>query len=221
MGTISGILLTLPAVLLALMAHELCHGFVAYKLGDPTAKMMGRLSLNPLKHIDPLGTICMVLFHFGWAKPVPINTRYFRKPKRDMALTAVAGPLANLLLAFLAVPCYLGVSNLFALLHAKGSSAFVLNLVFYFHYFFLLLHQVNVGLALFNLIPIPPLDGSRILLTFLPTRYYFAFMRYERIIALALMIFLLLGNSFGFLSTLSSFFSVGMEAVWRLSPIFR
>ncbi len=222
MNWISEILLTLPAVLLALMAHELSHGFMAYKLGDPTAKMMGRLSLNPLKHLDPIGTVCMVLFRFGWARPVPINARYFRNPRRDTALTALAGPIANLCLAFLAVPCYLGLYGLYySVATGPSASAFLLRIIEYFYYFFVLLHQVNVGLALFNLIPIPPLDGSRILLSFLPTRYYFAFMRYERMIALALMIFLLLGNRFGFLSIFASYFSVGMEAVWKLIPIFR
>ena len=107
MNRIAQYLITIPAVLLVIIFHELAHGVAAYKLGDPTAKRMGRLSLNPLKHLDPIGAVCMVLFHFGWAKPVPVDMRYFRDPKRDMAITALAGPLCNLICAFLAVPLYL------------------------------------------------------------------------------------------------------------------
>ena len=94
-------LLSLPIVFLALSVHETAHGYVAYKLGDPTAKNLGRLTLNPIKHIDPLGFICMLLCGYGWAKPVPVNTRYFKKPKRDMALTGLAGPVSNILLALI------------------------------------------------------------------------------------------------------------------------
>jgi len=94
------ILITLPAILISLSVHELAHGFAAYKLGDPTAKFMGRLSLNPLRHIDPIGFICMMLFRVGWAKPVNVDTRFFKKPKRDMAICALAGPLSNFALAF-------------------------------------------------------------------------------------------------------------------------
>ena len=107
MDSIIYYLLSAAAVLIILTIHEVSHGYVAYRLGDPTARFMGRLSLNPMKHIDPIGAICMVLFHFGWAKPVPINTRFFRNPKRDMALTALAGPLSNFLLAFFVLPIYL------------------------------------------------------------------------------------------------------------------
>ena len=98
---IISLLLSLPIVLLSLSVHETAHGYAAMKLGDPTARNLGRLTLNPAKHIDPIGFICMVLFGFGWAKPVPINTRYFKNPKRDMALTGLAGPVSNLLLALL------------------------------------------------------------------------------------------------------------------------
>ena len=95
------LLFVIPCVLFALTVHEVSHGYMAYRLGDPTAHRMGRLTLNPLKHLDPVGALCMVLFHFGWARPVPINTRYFKKPRRDTALTAAAGPISNFLMAFL------------------------------------------------------------------------------------------------------------------------
>ena len=100
-NTITELLFVIPCVLVALSVHEVSHGWMAYRLGDPTAKNLGRLSLNPLKHLDPIGTLCMIFFHFGWARPVPINTRYFKHNRRDTALTALAGPLSNIALAFL------------------------------------------------------------------------------------------------------------------------
>ncbi len=221
MNTIARYLITVPAVLLVIMLHELAHGIAAYKLGDPTAKRMGRLTLNPLNHLDPIGALCMVLFHFGWAKPVPVDTRYFRNPKRDMALTALAGPLSNLFFAFLAVPVYLLVwKGYIALAIEGGMESFGANLVltlFYFVYYF---HAVSLGLCLFNLIPLPPLDGSRILLAFLPPRYYFSLMRYERMIAFLLVLFLFTGANFGFLDRIASGISGAMESVWTLLPIF-
>ena len=221
MNQIARYLITIPAVLLVIMLHELAHGLMAYKLGDPTAKRMGRLTLDPLKHLDPVGALCMVLFHFGWAKPVPIDTRYFRHPKRDMALTALAGPLANLLFAFLAVPVYLLIwKGYMSLAIESGMESFIAKLVltlFYFVYYF---HAVNLGLCFFNLIPLPPLDGSRILFAFLPQRYYFSIMRYERMIALALMLCLLTGANFGFLDGIASRISGLMDSVWMLLPIF-
>lgn len=184
------ILYTLPCILLALTVHEVAHGWMAMKLGDPTARNLGRLTLNPMKHLDPVGTLCMIFFHFGWARPVPINSRYFKKPRRDMALTALAGPVSNILMGFLGVLLF---SIFLAVFQAYPADGFgfkiqlsALTLLQYFY-------SLNISLAVFNLLPVPPLDGSRIFLTFLPPKYYFGIMQYERYIQFGLMICLYIG----------------------------
>ncbi|MBQ9070342.1 MAG: site-2 protease family protein [Clostridia bacterium] len=180
------------AVLITLTVHEYCHGYTAYKLGDPTAKSLGRLTLNPIKHIDPIGALCMVFFHFGWAKPVPINARYFKKPKRDFALVALAGPLSNLIMSVFSALVYLIIYS--SLKDFKFASEFLLTFTQNILNFFYLFHLVNIGIAIFNLIPIPPLDGSRILNVILPERVYFGIMKYERTIYFAMLGWLLLGD---------------------------
>jgi len=190
-GFIISLLLSLPIALLSLSVHETAHGYVAAKLGDPTAKNLGRLTLNPLKHLDPFGFICMVLCGFGWAKAVPINTRYFKNPRRDMALSAAAGPISNLLLAivfavllkiyFTFAPTFLTLNNNIATLE------YIISLFLYLGI------QLNITLAVFNLLPMPPLDGSRILYVFLPPKQYFGIMKYERYISIGIMVLLLVG----------------------------
>ncbi|MBE6537353.1 MAG: site-2 protease family protein [Ruminococcaceae bacterium] len=191
-SSIPEIVISLFAVLLTLTIHEYSHGYAAYKLGDDTAKMYGRLTLNPIKHLDPIGALCMLFFHFGWAKPVPINPRNFKNPKRDFAITALAGPLSNIIMAFLS-------AFIFLLIYAPLStvafeSRFWLSVVQNTLDFFYIFHLINIGIAIFNLIPIPPLDGSRILNVILPPKTYFAIMKYERTIYYVLLGWLLLGD---------------------------
>ena len=186
-------ILSAIAALIALTVHEYCHGYAAYRLGDDTAKSMGRLTLNPIHHIDPYGAICMVLFHIGWAKPVPINPRNFKNPKRDFAITAAAGPLSNLILAFFSAFLYL---LFFALVRdiPFESKNFLYHLIDNTLSFLFIFHSINVGLGLFNLLPIPPFDGSRLLNVVLPPDKYFAIMKYERKIYYGVLAWLLLGD---------------------------
>ena len=170
------------AVLICLTVHETCHGLAALALGDPTAKRLNRLSFNPLHHIDWLGLAAMLLAGFGWAKPVPVDMRYFKDPKKGMALTALAGPASNFLLAAAAL---LPVRWL---MRYGTATTFTLWLV----EFLLMLAIMSLGLGLFNLLPIPPLDGSKVLFAFLPDRAYLQLMRYERygmLVLLALVYF--------------------------------
>lgn len=184
------------AALIALTAHEYCHGYAAYRLGDPTARNMGRLTLNPIRHIDPIGALCMVLFHFGWAKPVPIDPRYFKNPKRGFAITALMGPLCNLCLSFLSAGGYLLARALIlrALMNGSLTGGLAFTVCENVLLFLFVFHSVNLGLAIFNLIPIPPLDGSRLLSVILPERLYFSLMRYERYIYFGLLGWLFIGD---------------------------
>ena len=213
--TLIQFLFVVPCVLIALTFHEFAHGYMAYKLGDPTAKNFGRLTLNPLKHLDPIGTICMIFFHFGWAKPVPINSRYFKKPRRDMALTAAAGPIMNFILALFGVLVCRILTKIFVTFPAQS------DFVYYIQYAALTLfsyfHMLNLSLGVFNLIPIPPLDGSRIFYIFLPPKWYFGVMKYEKYIQLALLVLLWTGLLSRPLSAAVSWISGGMQ--WLVSWI--
>ncbi len=197
-----------PAVLISLSVHECAHAFAADRLGDPTPRYAGRLSLNPMRHLDPLGAVSMLLFRIGWAKPVPINCRYFKKPKAGMALTAIAGPLSNLLLATVAGFFYVLLTVLSAKAGAFG------GVLIYFALFFYLFHSLNISLAIFNLIPIPPFDGSRLLFAFLPDKYYFGVMRYERYIQFAFIALLMLGVADGFLAAVTEPISSGILSLF-------
>ena len=205
------ILLCIPAALIALTVHEYCHGYVAYRLGDPTARSLGRLSLNPLKHLDPIGAVLMIVCGFGYAKPVPINPRYFKNPRKGMALTAAAGPLANLLLAFLGALLY----RLTLLLLPIAGTEFLLRFVLILASFFATFHYLNLSLCVFNMIPLPPLDGSRIFYIFLPPKLYFRVMKYERIIMIVLLVSLGLGAFSGLIHVIVNAISGGM--LWLTS----
>ena len=179
------LLVTAAAAILCITVHETCHGLAALAMGDPTAKRMGRLSLNPLKHVDLMGLAMMVIARFGWAKPVPINPGYFKHPKPGMALTALAGPVSNVFLSALAAAGYT-VSVYYAWL-------LDLSALEWLGEFFYLVFHLSAGLAVFNILPVPPLDGSKVLFAVLPEQLYWKLMRYERYGMLLLMALLLTG----------------------------
>lgn len=182
---LAGVLISALAALFCITFHELSHGYVAYRLGDPTAKNAGRLTLNPIAHIDPMGLVMMIVARVGWAKPVPVDMRYFKNPKRGMAVTALAGPVSNFVLALAA----LGVSSLVYYNAPLGKGTLVCLCVLSN------IAVLSVGLGLFNLIPIPPLDGAKVLFSFLPDRAYAFVLRYERYI-MALVVGLTLAGAF-------------------------
>ena len=163
------ILIRVPLVLISIVIHELSHGFAAYKIGDNTAKNAGRLTLNPVKHIDPMGALCMLFFYFGWAKPVPVNPYRFKNRKAGMVIVSLAGPVSNILFAFLVmiVHCVLFLS--FPVGYTENWKMVISTL-----------YYLNLSLAVFNLIPIPPLDGSKVLGAFLPQDKFRLLMEYER-----------------------------------------
>lgn len=185
------ILLSIPAVLIALSVHECAHAWMANKLGDPTAKNFGRMTINPLKHLDPIGAICLLFLGFGWARPVPVNSRNLRKPKRDMVLVSLAGPISNVILAFFGLLLMrILMLLLMPMLMTSQPYSFGVSAIGMTFTFLSLFCSLNVGLAVFNLLPIPPLDGSHLLALILPSRIYFKYVKYERYISFVLVLLL-------------------------------
>ncbi len=180
MPRLAELLLSLPAVLWAITFHEFCHGYAAYRLGDPTAMRSGRLTLNPLAHLDPVGALLLLVARFGWAKPVPIDPRFFKNPGRDMVIVSLAGAAGNIATAFLA-----------GLLMRVMPKALLMNYAVL--NFMVLMVFINLGLAVFNLLPIPPLDGSKILYVLLPPRWMEAYYKLERYGMLILMVLVIFG----------------------------
>ncbi|MBR6693354.1 MAG: site-2 protease family protein [Clostridia bacterium] len=169
------ILASLILIFLVSPVHELSHAAAALALGDKTPKWQGRITLNPLAHIDYIGSLMILLFGFGWAKPVEVNMRNFKNPKAGMAITALAGPLSNFIIAFIASLFFVPVFNFCNSIYFE-SEKFAMILWYFFNYFIL----ISISIGIFNLIPIPPLDGSRILSSILPDKYYYQLMRYEQ-----------------------------------------
>lgn len=172
------LVLSIPGLFLALSFHEFAHGYAAYLMGDNTARYNGRLSLNPMAHLDIVGTLCLLLFHFGWAKPVPINPANFRNHRKGIIVVSLAGPFANF---FLALVCTILCKLLYGFISTSQIAEFF--------YMVLLYAQVmNVGLMVFNLIPIPPLDGSKVLMEFLPYRMRYQMYSLERYSGIILLV---------------------------------
>lgn len=182
-------------VFCCLPIHEMAHAFVANKLGDKTAERQGRLTLNPFAHLDLIGTLMIFIFGIGYARAVPVNPNNFKKPKRDMALTALAGPVSNFLMAFVFNFIYCGIVYI-------GITSQLMSAIASFFYYAAI---VNVTLAVFNLLPIPPLDGSKIFAALLPDKAYYKYMQYERYAMIAIFILLFTGILDGVISVLSSF----------------
>lgn len=185
--------------------HEFAHAYVADKLGDPTARYQGRLDLNPFHHIDPVGALCLLLVGFGWAKPVPVNPYNFKNPKRDMALTALAGPVSNLLLATVILLIYKLLLGFFGY-SLSGAGSVIITILS-------VMISTNISLAVFNLIPIGPLDGMKILGLVLPDRIYYKIMQYERQLYLALLVLLVFNVLDAPIHFLASYLLRGMDFI--------
>jgi len=198
---LTDILLSVIPVLLCVTVHETCHGYAALRMGDTTARDMGRLSFNPIKHVDVTGLIMMAVFGFGWAKPVPVDMRRFKNPKRGMMITAAAGPLSNIALAVLMLFIY----GVLASVMGDGTVSF------YVQYIVVRTAYLSTAFAVFNIIPIPPMDGSKVLFSLLSDEAYYKLMRYERYGMILLVIIVLTGIIDGPLSAAVGYVYGGLD----------
>lgn len=215
MFNLQNILIGVPTTLLALTVHEAAHGWVSTKLGDPTPRYQGRLTLNPMAHLDLMGTLLMIITGFGWARPVQINPNYYKNRTKGMALVAAAGPLANFILAFLGI--LVGYTIILLCLLAGVSNAVVNSIesiVFIFAF-------RNLCFMVFNLIPLPPLDGFKVAGLFIPNRIYYNILRYEQYVIFAIMFLSLSGAFNSIIGTGVNFFmNMLFNAVWSILGIF-
>ncbi|MBO5059797.1 MAG: site-2 protease family protein [Clostridia bacterium] len=208
MLSLSNILINVPITLIALTGHELAHAWVSSRQGDPTPRYEGRLTLNPLAHLDPVGTLLMIFTGFGWARPVGVNPMYYKDRKKGMALTAIAGPIANFIMAFAGILLGTILLILGSIIGWSGSVMSMINMIFY------IFAYRNLCFMVFNLIPIPPLDGSKVLGLFIPNRTYYNILQYERY-AIILIMLLSLSGAFDMIigSGVNVFYSIIEKAV--------